>query len=321
MCAFIDNNVNQEMTNDSWAKGFGINGYFPMNQFWNDMSDEEITFDIYHVAKKKKIYTLCLRNALHTRRPDSNQYVPYEPPDAIVTENSPPLDGVDATLVTAADAVDVAGDDDDDGDTTADKANLPPFISIAADNTEAVAIPNTSIRKSSSKCPRKKLVSFKNSTVLGAMPAKPIIVNILPKAMKKTLLLGTVSAKKKLEKDAKAMLLTANSRISNLESHIQLILQPKYEETHAQLVQSVASGWNSIYQQDQVIMTLRAQKCELDKQLIVLKETISRKDLDIATLKGDVATATKVAAKDSELIGIQEADWRREEDEQTHVSG
>ena len=100
------------------------------------------------------------------------------------------------------------------------------------------------------------------------------------------------------------MLLTANSRLSHLESHIQLILQPKYEETHAQLNQSVASGWNYINQQDQVIVTLRAQKYELDKQLQASKETISRKDLDIATLKGEVVTATKVAAKDSKLIEV-----------------
>ena len=133
---------------------------------------------------------------------------------------------MDAVSVTTAEGVDVAGDDDDDGDMTVDKENLQPFVSMAADNIEDVAIPNTSIRKNSSRGPRKKSVSFKNSTLLGAMPAKPIIVNILPKAMKKTLLLGTVPVKKKLGKDAKAMLLTANNRISNLESHIQLILQP-----------------------------------------------------------------------------------------------
>ena len=39
-------------------------------------------------------------------------------------------------------------------------------------------------------------------------------------------------------------------------------------------------------------------------QLIALKETILRKDLDIATLKGELATATKVAAKDSKLIQV-----------------
>ena len=288
------------MTNDSWAEVFSINGYFPMNQFWNDMSAEEIASDIDQVAEKKKIYSICLRNAMHKRRPASNRYFPYEPPT--VTENVPPPDGVDDASVTTADGVDVADDNGDDGEMTADKENLPPFVSIAADDIEAVATPNTSIQKNSSTGLRKKLVSFKNSTLFGAMPAKPSIVNILPKATKKTLLLGTVPAKKKLEKDAKVMLLTANSQISNLESHIQLILQPKYEETHAQLNQSVASGWNSINQQDQVIVTLRAKKCEWDKQLIALKETILRKDLDIATLKGEVATATKVAANDSELI-------------------
>ena len=51
-------------------------------------------------------------------------------------------------------------------------------------------------------------------------------------------------------------------------------------------------------------MTLRAHKYKLDKQLQVLKETSLRKDLDIATLKGEVATATKVAAKDSKLIEV-----------------
>ena len=42
----------------------------------------------------------------------------------------------------------------------------------------------------------------------------------------------------------------------------------------------------------------------MDKQLIALKEIISRKDLDIETLKGEVTIATKVAAKDSKLSEV-----------------
>ena len=72
LCAVIADKVTPEMTNDSWAEGFGISGYFPMNQFWNDMSAEEIASDVYQVAEKKKIYSICLRNAMHKRRPASN---------------------------------------------------------------------------------------------------------------------------------------------------------------------------------------------------------------------------------------------------------
>ena len=34
VCAIIDDNVNPEMSNDSWAEGFGFRGRFPVNQFW-----------------------------------------------------------------------------------------------------------------------------------------------------------------------------------------------------------------------------------------------------------------------------------------------
>ena len=228
LCAIINNNVNPEMTKNSWDEWFGCHGRFLMNQFCSDISDDKITSDIYDVVEKKEIYSICLHNTRHKRRPASNRYFLYEPFNAIITENAPSLpcngDGVDAAAGTIADGVDAAGDDNDDQDvntlgTAAENEDRPPFFSIVADDNEALAIPNTSVQNNSSKSPRKKSTSFKNNTLLGAMLVKPIIVNVLPEPIKKILLLGTVSVKKS-EKEAKAMLLTANIRISNLESHI-----------------------------------------------------------------------------------------------------
>lgn len=53
-------------------------------------------------------------------------------------------------------------------------------------------------------------MSLKNATVLGAVPVRPTVENLLPKLTKKTLLPGTVRTKKP-EKEAKRMLLTTNS--------------------------------------------------------------------------------------------------------------
>ena len=125
--------------------------------------------------------------------------------------------------------------------TTSDKENTPPQNFITANNNKTVSIPSASVQKDSSKGPRKKLAFFKNIILTGAMPTKPIIVNILSKQMEKTLLLGVVPVKK-LEKEANAVFLAANSRIINLKSHTQPVLHLKYEETNTQLVRSVISG-------------------------------------------------------------------------------
>jgi hypothetical protein len=49
-------------------------------------------------------------------------------------------------------------------------------------------------------------------------------------------------------------------------------------------------------------MTLRAQKCELDKRLQVLKEPHVDKDLAIVILKRKVTATTKVSVNGSKLI-------------------
>ena len=76
-----------------------------------------------------------------------------------------------------------------------DKKNVLHSIIITVNDNEATATPGTSVRKTYSKGPRKKSVSFKNNTLLGTMLENLIIVNVLPKPRKETLLPGTMSTK------------------------------------------------------------------------------------------------------------------------------
>ena len=54
------------MTNDSWTVWFRMNDYFPMKQFWNNMLDGEIESNLYNVAEKKNIYSICLHKEHET---------------------------------------------------------------------------------------------------------------------------------------------------------------------------------------------------------------------------------------------------------------
>ena len=98
------------------------------------------------------------------------------------------------------------------------------------------------------------------------------------------------------------MLVTANSRISLLESHIQLVLHPKYKEMHVQLTRSVGSGWDFIHAQDQCIATLRDRVDVLSREMQIEKNLCARKDLEISNLKGEAEAERKLAGKDRELV-------------------
>ena len=152
---------------------------------------------------------------------------------------------------------------------------------------------------------KKKSTGGKKKTaatpVLGSMPAKPIVQSIPPKPTKtgaNALLKGPVGTKVS-SSNLKSNLVTANERITSLESYITTTVQPCLDILHASYEQSVDIGWNYMQQQDQVLAETRAElqhvKDQLQQQNLQIIQLQS--DKEMAEIKLEAAKSAAVAAK------------------------
>ena len=266
------------MSNDEWAAAMGWDGRL-LKETPNpgeDKDDEDPHFD-----EKKKVFSLAMRLAQHIRRPDS-----FRPPSDLPEDDLSSSGSTRSNVSRSEDDLpgeggtrpdQVTGGSNEATFVAMEESPLAPEVLAAEEPAEAPAPAAEARRPAAARKPKKKhSVSF-DEHVLGGKPIRPTVADLAKLPAKKDLFLGAVSVKKS-DKDMKALLVTANGRIRQLENYILNSLHPRCVELHGQLTQAVNSGWECIEQQDNSITFLRRQVATLERDALNLEKATLEKD-------------------------------------------